>query len=217
VKTFAPLLHSYWYLFRGAGMTLLMAATAVVPATLLGLALALAQIFGARAARAAVMAYIFVIRGIPLLVLLTFVYYLLPLTGIDLPPFWGVVLVLSCYYAAFMSEAFRAGIQSLPLAQWDAARSLGMSRRLMLQIIILPQAMRLAAPPFVNLCINLIKATSLVSIVGLWELTMASREVVERTLAPFQIFLAAAALYFCICYALALYGKYLERRVLVGH
>jgi His/Glu/Gln/Arg/opine family amino acid ABC transporter permease subunit len=217
LKTFAPLLHSYWYLFRGAGMTLLMAASAVVPATLLGLALALAQIFGARAARAAVMAYIFVIRGIPLLVLLTFVYYLLPLTGIDLPPFWGVVLVLSCYYAAFMSEAFRAGIRSLPLAQWDAAKSLGMSRRLMLQIVILPQAMRLAAPPFVNLCINLIKATSLVSIVGLWELTMASREVVERTLAPFQIFLAAAALYFCICYALALYGRYLERRVLVGH
>jgi polar amino acid transport system permease protein len=152
-----------------------------------------------------------------LLVLLTFVYYLLPLTGIDLPPFWGFVLVMACYYAAFMSEAFRAGILSLPQAQWDAAKSLGMSRRQMLHIVIFPQAMRLAAPPFINLCINLIKATSLVSIVGLWELTMASREVVERTLAPFQIFLAAAALYFCICYALALYGKHLERRVLVGH
>jgi len=76
-----------------------------------------------------------------------------------------------------------AGILSLPQAQWDAAKSLGMRRNLMLRIIIFPQALRLAAPPFVNLCINLIKATSLVSIVGLWELTMASREVVERTLA----------------------------------
>jgi His/Glu/Gln/Arg/opine family amino acid ABC transporter permease subunit len=217
MKLFAPLLHSYWYLLRGGGMTLLMAAAAVVPATVLGVMLALIQIFGSPAARSAVVFYIFVIRGIPLLVLLTFVYYLLPLTGIDLPPFWGVVLVMACYYAAFMSEAFRAGILSLPQAQWDAAKSLGMSRRQMLQIVIFPQAMRLAAPPFVNLCINLIKATSLVSIVGLWELTMASREVVERTLAPFQIFLAAAALYFCICYALALYGKHLERRVLVGH
>jgi His/Glu/Gln/Arg/opine family amino acid ABC transporter permease subunit len=217
MKMFAPLLHSYWYLFRGAGMPLLMATAAVVPATLLGVLLALIQIFGSRAARSAVVFYIFIVRGIPLLVLLTFVYYLLPLTGIDLPPFWGVVLVMACYYAAFMSEAFRAGILSLPQAQWDAARSLWMSRRLMLQIVIFPQAMRLAAPPFVNLCINLIKATSLVSIVGLWELTMASREVVERTLAPFQIFIAAAAMYFCICYALALYGKYLERRVLVGH
>jgi His/Glu/Gln/Arg/opine family amino acid ABC transporter permease subunit len=217
MKTFAPLLHSYWYLFRGAGMTALMAVSAVVPATLLGVLLALAQLFGSRVTKAAVIAYIFVMRGIPLLVLLTFVYYLLPLTGIDLPPFWGVVLVLACYYAAFMSEAFRAGIQALPQAQWDAAKSLGMSRRLMLRIVIFPQALRLAAPPFISLCINLIKATSLVSIVGLWELTMASREVVERTLAPFQIFLAAAAMYFCICYALALYGKFLERRVAVGH
>jgi His/Glu/Gln/Arg/opine family amino acid ABC transporter permease subunit len=217
MKLFAPLLHSYRYLLRGGGMTLLMAVAAVVPATVLGVVLALIQIFGSRAARSAVAFYIFIIRGIPLLVLLTFVYYLLPLTGIDLPPFWGVVLVMACYYAAFMSEAFRAGILSLPQAQWDAAKSLGMSRRQMLHIVIFPQAMRLAAPPFINLCINLIKATSLVSIVGLWELTMASREVVERTLAPFQIFLAAAALYFCICYALALYGKHLERRVLVGH
>ena len=82
--------------------------------------------------------YLFLIRGIPLLVLLTFAYYLLPLTGIDLPPFWGVVLVIAFYYAAFMSEVFRAGILSLPQAQWDAARSLGMTRPLMLQIVQVP-------------------------------------------------------------------------------
>jgi His/Glu/Gln/Arg/opine family amino acid ABC transporter permease subunit len=217
MKEFAPLLHGYWYLLRGAEMTLLMAGVSVLPATLLGILLALLQIFGKRFARSVVQGYLFVIRGIPLLVLLTFTYYLLPLTGIDLPPFWGVVVVLAFYYGAFMSEVFRAGILSLPRAQWDAARSLGMPRRLMLQIVIFPQALRLAAPPFVNLCVNLVKATSLVSIVGLWELTMASREIVERTLAPFQIFLGAAAIYFCICYTLALYGKYLERRVLHGH
>jgi polar amino acid transport system permease protein len=214
---FAPLLHSYWYLFRGAGMTLLMAGAAVVPATALGVLMALVQVFGKRVARTALQVYLFLVRGIPLLVLLTFVYYLLPLTGIDLPPFWGVVVVMSLYYAAFMSEVFRAGIESIPQAQWDAARSLGMTRHLLLRIIIFPQALRLAAPPFISLCANLVKSTSLVSIVGLWELTMASREVVERTLAPFQIFLGAAAIYFCICYAMALYGKYLERRSLVGH
>jgi His/Glu/Gln/Arg/opine family amino acid ABC transporter permease subunit len=161
MKEFAPLLHGYWYMFRGAGMTVLMAGVAVLPATLCGIVLALAQVFGNRVARGAVVAYLFVIRGIPLLVLLTFVYYLLPLTGIDLPPFWGVVLVLAFYYAAFMSEVFRAGILSLPRAQWDAARSLGMTRQLMLRIVIFPQALRLAAPPFVSLCVNLVKATSL--------------------------------------------------------
>ncbi len=110
MKTFAPLLHSYWYLLRGAEMTLLMSGVSVLPATLLGMLLALVQVFGKRIARPAVQVYLFVVRGIPLLVLLTFVYYLLPLTGIDLPPFWGVVVVMSLYYAAFMSEVFRAGI-----------------------------------------------------------------------------------------------------------
>ena len=213
----SPLIHSFWYLLRGAAMTVLMATSAVVPATILGILLALSYIFGSRVMRSAIIGYLFVIRGIPLLVLLTFVYYLMPLTGIDLPPFWGVVVVISFYYAAFISEVFRAGILALPQAQWDAARSLGMTRGLMLQIVILPQALRLAAPPYVSLCVSLVKETSLVSIVGLWELTMASREVVERTLAPFQIFIGAAAIYFCICYTLALYGRHLERRVLLGH
>jgi His/Glu/Gln/Arg/opine family amino acid ABC transporter permease subunit len=217
MKTFLPLLHSYWYLLRGAGMTALVAAAAVMPATVLGVLLALLQIFGGRIVRGGVVVYLFLIRGIPLLVLLTFVYYLLPLTGIDLPPFWGVVLVMAAYFAAYMSEVFRAGILSLPQAQWDAAKSLGMSRRLMRSVVIFPQALRLAAPPFVSLCVSLVKATSLISIVGLWELTMASREIVERTLAPFQIFLGAAAIYFCICYTLALYGRHLEQRALVGH
>jgi His/Glu/Gln/Arg/opine family amino acid ABC transporter permease subunit len=217
MREFAPLLHGYWYLFRGAGMTLLMAGSSVIPATICGILLALVQVFGSQYARSIVVGYLYLVRGIPLLVLLTFTYYLLPLTGIDLPPFWGVVVVLALYYAAFMSEVFRAGILSLPRGQWDAARSLGMTRRQMLQIVIFPQALRLASPPFISLCANLVKATSLVSIVGLWELTMASREIVERTLAPFQIFLGAAAIYFCICYTLALYGKYLERRALLGH
>ncbi len=217
MKEFAPLLNGYWYLLRGAGMTLLMAGASVVPATILGVLVALVQVLGGSFARSLIVGYLFLVRGIPLLVLLTFTYYLLPLTGIDLPPFWGVVVVMALYYAAFMSEVFRAGILSLPQAQWDAARSLGMTRRLMLQIVIFPQALRLASPPFVSLCANLVKATSLVSIVGLWELTMASREIVERTLAPFQIFLGAALIYFCICYVLALYGRHLERRVLQGH
>ena len=214
---FAPLTRSFWYLLRGAEMTVLMAGVSLLPAFGFGILLALAQVFGGRTARTAVRTYLFVMRGIPLLVLLTFAYYLLPLVGVDLPPFWAVVLVIALYYAAFMSEVFRAGILSLPMAQWDAARSLGMQRRLMLQIVIFPQALRVAAPPAVSLAVSLVKSTSLVSIVGLWELTMASREVVERTLAPFQIFLGAAAIYFCICFTLARYGQHLERRALTGH
>ena len=78
--------------------------SSILPATACGILLALAQVFGNRFARSAVVGYLFIVRGIPLLVLLTFTYYLLPLTGIDLPPFWGVVLVMALYYAAFMSQ-----------------------------------------------------------------------------------------------------------------
>jgi polar amino acid transport system permease protein len=194
-----------------------MATSAALPATILGVLLSLLHVFDGRLLRSAILGYLFLIRGISLLVLLTFVYYLMPLTGVDPPPVWGVVLVISLYYAAFISEVFRAGILSLRRAQCDAARSLGMTRGLMLHMVILRQALRLAAPPYVSLCVSLVKATSLVSIVGLWELTMASREAVERTLAPFQIFIGAAAIYFFICYTLALYGRHLERRVLLGH
>jgi ABC-type amino acid transport system permease subunit len=92
-----------------------------------------------------------------------------------------------------------------------------MRRLLMLQIVIFPQAFRVAAPPFVNTCMMLIKSTSLVSIIGLWELTTAGREAVERTVAPFQIFAGVALIYFCLCYALARYARHLERRMQYVH
>jgi polar amino acid transport system permease protein len=83
----------------------------------------------------------------------------------------------------------------------------------LMRIVVVPQALRLAGPPFVNTCIMLVKSTSLVSVIGLWELTLAGREVVERTLAPFQVFGGIAAIYFVMCYGLALCGRMLERRV----
>ena len=206
-----PVLTSFPYLLKGAGMTLLMAATAIVPSTMLGFALAFLHIFGGSAIRTVILVYLFVVRGIPLLVLIFFMYYVLPYAGIDLTPFWGVVLVLAVYFSAFMSEVFRAGIESLPKAQWDAAKGLGMRRGLLLRTIILPQALLLSIPPYINICVGLVKGTSLASIVGLWELTQASREVLERTLAPGQILLGAAALYFIMCYTLASFGRYVER------
>jgi len=144
-------------------------------------------------------------------------YYMLPYIGVDLQPVTGGTLVIGIYYGAFMSQVFRAAILSLPKSQWDAARGLGMRGLLMLELVIFPQAFRIAAPPFVNTCMQLIKSTSLVSIIGLWELTMAGRETVERTLAPFQIFAGVALIYFCICFSLASYGRYLEKRMQYVH
>jgi His/Glu/Gln/Arg/opine family amino acid ABC transporter permease subunit len=211
------LIENFGYLLRGTVMTVSLAAATVVPSALIGMVLALAKIFGAIAVRIAVEFYLYVVRGVPLLVLLFFMYFALPYSGIDLPPMFGGVLVMSLYFGAFMAEVFRAAILSVPRAQWDAARSLGMRRWLMFRIVIYPQVFRLAAPPFVNTCILLIKSTSLVSIISLWELTLAGREVAERTFAPLQIFGGVALIYFVLCYALSRYGLYLEERMRFAH
>src|ERR1700751_953374 len=122
------LIENFTYLLRGAMMTVGLAAATVVPSAVIGMVLALAKVFGRIAVRAAVDVYVYVIRGVPLLVLLFFMYYARPYSGIDLPPLFGGVLVMSLYFGAFMAEVFRAAILSVPSAHWDAARRLGMRR-----------------------------------------------------------------------------------------
>lgn len=211
------LIHNFAYLLRGAEFTLLLSAGSIALSTAIGVGVALLHVFAAAPIRLFVELYLFLARGIPLLILLFAMYYMLPYVGIDLQPTVGGILVIGVYYGAFMSQVFRAAILSLPKNQWDAARGLGMRNLLVLEIVIFPQAFRIAAPPFVNTCMQLIKSTSLVSIIGLWELTMAGRETVERTLAPFQIFAGVALIYFCLCYSLAAYGRHLENRMRYVH
>jgi polar amino acid transport system permease protein len=211
------LIANFNLLLRGAAMTLGLTAAAVVPSAAIGVILAVAWVFGGSILRALVDAYVYLIRGVPLLLLLFFMYYSLPYLGIDLPPFVGGVLVMALYFGAFMGEVFRAAILSVPRAQWDAARGLGMRGPLMFRIVVYPQVVRLAAPPFVNTCILLLKSTSLVSIISLWELTLAGREVAERTFAPLQIFGGVALIYFVLCYALSRLGLALEERMRFAH
>jgi His/Glu/Gln/Arg/opine family amino acid ABC transporter permease subunit len=211
------LFNNFWLLLRGLGSTLELSVATAIFSTAIGLIAALLRTFGWPPFRLAVDVYVYIVRGIPLLLLLFFMYYGLPYSGIDIAPIPGGILVMSIYFGAFMSEVFRAAIEALPRAQWDAARSLGMRLPLILGIVILPQAVRLSAPAFINTCILLIKSTSLVSIIGLSELTLVGRQIVERTFAPFQILLGVATIYFVICYSLSRLGRYAEKRTGYGH
>ena len=129
--------------------------------------------------------------------------------------FVGVAQII--YVSAFVAEIVRSAIVSVPSGQVAAARSLGMRRSTILREILLPQAVRIAIPPLLNNALTTIKQTSYVSVVGVWELTYAAREVVERTLASFQIFLGVMAIYFVICYPLSLLARWCERRATVAH
>lgn len=214
---FDVLIRSWPLLLRGVGETLLLTVASGILATILGLVFALLQVFAGWLPRFLVETFLYVMRGVPLLVLLFAMYYALPYTGIDLSPRVGGIVVLSTYFSAFMAEIFRGAILAVPKGQWDAARALGMYGRRLLVDVVGPQAVRLAGPSYVNTMIMLVKGTSLVSIIGLWDVTLAGRQIVERTLAAFQIFGAVALIYFVICYSLALCGRYLEKRYSYVH
>src|SRR5207244_12528757 len=119
------------------------------------------------------------------------------------------------YVGAFTAEIVRSAILSVHPGQIAAAKSLGMRRTAILREVVLPQAVRIAIPPLLNNALTAIKQTSYASVVGAWELTYAAREVVERTLASFQIFLGVMAIYFTICYPLSLLARWWERRSLI--
>jgi polar amino acid transport system permease protein len=214
---FDILFASFPLLMRGVWITLLLTASGAVLATLFGVVIASAQLFGGVALRIFAEAYLYIVRGVPLLVLLFAMYYALPYVGIDLDPMSGGALVIGLYFAAFMAEVFRGAVFAVPKGQWEAGRTIGLRTPRIMTDIVLPQALRVAGPPYVNTVIMLVKGTSLVSIIGLADVTFVGRQIVERTLAPFEVFGGVAFIYFVICFALSRCGAYLERRTSFVH
>jgi polar amino acid transport system permease protein len=207
------LLHSLPLLARGTVTTLYLSAAAIVLATGLGVVLALLQLFGGFILRTLVEAYVYIVRGVPLLVLLFAMYYALPYANVEIEPITGGILVIGLYFGAFMTEVFRGAVLSVPKSQWEAARTIGLTTPRILLDVVLVQAVRVAGPPFINTCIMVVKGTSLVAIIGLADVTYVGKQIVERTLAPFEIFGAVALVYFVICFALSRLGRSFERRL----
>jgi His/Glu/Gln/Arg/opine family amino acid ABC transporter permease subunit len=211
------LLTNLPYLLRGALVTLWLALAVVTLGTLLGIGLGILAASGSRVVRAAVTVYIFAVRGIPVLVVMFLGYYAFPALGLRVNAYVAVGVAQIVYVGAFAAEIVRSAILSVHPGQVAAARSLGMRRGAILRQVLLPQAVRIAIPPLLNNALTAVKQTSYASVVGAWELTYAAREIVERTLASFQIFLGVMAIYFAICYPLSLLARWYERRSIVAH
>jgi His/Glu/Gln/Arg/opine family amino acid ABC transporter permease subunit len=205
------------YLLRGAAVTLGLAFAVVTLGTLLGVALGILVTGKNRILRAAITLYIFILRGIPVLVVMFLGYYAFPALGIRVDAYVAVGVAQIIYVSAFAAEIVRSAILSVDLGQTAAAESLGMRRAVILYKVLLPQAARIATPPLLNNALIAVKQTSYASVVGAWELTYAAREVVERTLASFQIFLGVMAIYFAICYPLSLLARWYEKRLTIPH
>lgn len=160
-------------------------------------------------------AYVEMIRGMPLLLLIFWFYYLAPvITGQNLPAFTTTMVCFMIFTGAYVGEIVRAGVIALPRGQMEAARGSGLSQAQAMRLVILPQALRNMIPSFVNQFVSLTKDTSLAAILGVIELTRTGVQVDNReTVASFEIWITIAGLYFLICYVLTSYSRRLEAQL----
>lgn len=201
------------YLLKAALVTVEIAAATVGLSFIVGTALGVLAALGGRVIRAVLATYVFLTRGIPVLVLIFIAYFCLPKLGVDAPNYVAATIALVLYFSAFVADIVRGSILAVPKTTVEAGMSIGLKKYQILWQIQLPLGMRLALPPLVTTASIAVKSTSYASIVGVWELTYASREVVERTLAAFEIFTAVMLIYFCICYPISLAATFLQRRL----
>ncbi len=197
----------------GALLTLKISVISLFIAFFIGLFAGLMRISKNRLSRLIATIYIDLIRGTPLLIQVLFIYFGLPeALGIKLSAFTAGVLAISINAGAYLVEIFRAGIESIPKGQMEAGRSLGFTRGQTMRLIILPQAVRRMVPALVNQFIISLKDTSLLSVIGVAELTLQGQTIYSMNFKAFQILSAVAVFYLIMIYVLTLLMRLVERR-----
>ena len=202
-------------LLRGAGVTIGLVVASGIAGTIIGLVFGTLRSAPIAPVRWLASIYTNFIRGVPILIILLFLYYEIPL----LFPYATfsqtitAVIGLSVYSGAYMAEIFRGSIQAIPKGQLEAGEALGLNYVQKMRHVILPQAMKIAVPPGIGFLIALVKATSLVSVITATDLTRAGNNIRSENGQPLTTFLIVAALYFVISYPLSLLGRWYERRL----
>jgi polar amino acid transport system permease protein len=181
-----------------------------------GVVVALARTSKSRWLHLPATGYIKVFQGTPLLMQLFLAFFVPGLFGWSVDPWAAAALGLSLHASAFLGEIWRGAIENVPRGQWEAATSLGLRYAPTMALVIAPQAVRIAIPPTIGFLVQLIKGTSLASIIGFVELTRAAQVINNATFRPFTIFGIVALVYFIICWPLSAYSKRMERKLLVA-
>ena len=197
------LLNSIPLMLKGALITFEISLIGALLGIVVGFILILMRMSPLRPIKYLAEIYISIFRGTPLLLQIFFIYYALPgLLGIDLPPFIAGVLALSLNSGAFVTEVLRGGIGAISRGQFEGAKALGLKRRVIWGRIILPQVFIMILPPLTNELTMLVKASPLLSVITVVELTRTAQQIMMSTYRPVEVMLAAAMLYFIICFAL---------------
>lgn len=203
-------------LLSGLGLTLAVSLCALGVSVVLGTLLGVVRVARVPVLGALGNAYVEVVRGIPLIVLLSVIYFGLPALGVTLEGFPAAVLALGIYSAAYTSEIVRGGLNSVPAGQVEAARSLGLTRAQATRFVVLPQAWRVALPALGNEFVSLILGSSLASAVTLQELFSQGRYITNATYRQFEVYAVLAVIYFLLTFTLTRVVRALERRLSRG-
>ncbi|HFH3678050.1 amino acid ABC transporter permease [Pseudomonas aeruginosa] len=208
------LLGMAWpFLLQGAMYTVLFAAVSMVLGLILGFSVAVVRVTKVPVVSQIAAVYVSAFRGRPLLVQIFVLYYGLPSVGIEFTPVTAGILALTLNVAAYLSESMRGAILGIDKGQWEAGLSVGLTWGQTLWNIITPQALRLAVPSLSNSLISLIKDTSLISVITVTELMLATKEVIAETFQPLPLYLAAAGIYWLLSALFERVQKALENRL----
>jgi polar amino acid transport system permease protein len=205
------------FLLIAAQWTIGLSIAAFVGGGLVGFVVALARISDLRLLRIAATIYIQLVQGTPLLILLFVIYFGISLLGFNnLPALFAACAGLIVYSSGFLAEIWRGCIESVPKTQWQAAECLALTPWQRMVKVILPQAARIATAPTVGFLVQIVKNTSLASVVGFVELAQAGKLINNSIYEPFTVFMIVALIYFAICFPLSTWSRRLERKLNVG-
>ncbi len=199
-------------LLQGAWLTILVTLGSLALSTVLGMVWAVMRVSGIRWLANIATTIVNLLRGIPIIVLLFFLYFVMPDFGISLSALQASILGLGIAYSAYQSENFRAGIEAVDRGQVEAARAMGMGWPLMMRRVVLPQAVKIVLPPYGNIMIMMLKDSSQASTITVAELALQGKLIATSTFQNATVFSMVAVMYLVMCVPLILLVRHLEKR-----
>lgn len=206
-------LNQLLYLIQGTGWTLLLALTGFIGGGVMGMAIALMRVSRSGLLRTVAYAYVQLVQGIPVPVMMFLSFFGLAVMGFDIPAFIAAAVSMTLFAGAYLGEIWRGSIAAVPKTQWEAGESLGLTDFQQMRDVILPQAVRLSIPPTIGFMVQIIKNTSYSVVIGFIELTQAGKIINNAIYEPFLIFTIVGGIYFCLCSPLSRLSRRLEARL----
>jgi polar amino acid transport system permease protein len=202
-------------LMKGLGLTIAISLLSIIAGSVLGVLVGLGLTYGNRLLRLVIRTYTDFVRGTPVLVLVLASFYILSTVGIELSAFQAGVLALAIFCSSHVGEIVRGALQAIPAGQTEAAKAIGLTFGQTFTSVLWPQALRQILPTWVNTAAEMVKASTLLSVIGVAELLLRTQEIISRNFMSLQFYFLAGLFYFAINYGIERLGKYVERKTAI--